>query len=112
MPATCIVVAPLRGRSIPSRSAGHETTSNARSSSAVSGNENAITLANLRERKGWGRARSPDARPAGAQNGGDCVELASASDLISVRDSKHFGEPVVAMKRGGFRRLAEVLKSV
>lgn len=46
------------------------------------------------------------------ENGGNCVELASVDDLIAVRDSKDPEGPVVAMKRGDFRRLAEVLKSV
>ncbi|GAA1790934.1 DUF397 domain-containing protein [Actinomadura chokoriensis] len=46
------------------------------------------------------------------ENGGNCVQLASVGDLISIRDSKDPGGPVVAMKRDDFQRFAEVLKSI
>lgn len=46
------------------------------------------------------------------ENGGNCVELTSVSDLIAVRDSKDPDGPVVTMKRNDFRRFAEVLKSI
>lgn len=45
-------------------------------------------------------------------DGDQCVEVASALDVIAIRDSKDPDGPKVIMNREGFRRLAEMLKSL
>lgn len=44
-------------------------------------------------------------------NGGNCVEVASVSGVIAVRDSKDPAGPKLVMDRTRFRRLAEALKA-
>ncbi|WP_433229402.1 DUF397 domain-containing protein [Actinomadura formosensis] len=46
------------------------------------------------------------------ENGGDCVELASAIDQITVRDSKDPSGPKVTMSRNDFRQFVENLKNL
>lgn len=46
------------------------------------------------------------------ENGGNCVELASAGDQIAVRDSKAPNGPKVIMSRNDFRRFAATLKDL
>lgn len=46
------------------------------------------------------------------ENGGNCVELASVSNSITVRDSKDPNGPQVTMKRNEFRRFTETLKNL
>ncbi|TDB87075.1 DUF397 domain-containing protein [Actinomadura sp. KC216] len=45
-------------------------------------------------------------------NGGNCVELASAPDMVAVRDSKDPDGPKLLVTRREFRRLADVIKSL
>ncbi|TYK46725.1 DUF397 domain-containing protein [Actinomadura decatromicini] len=46
------------------------------------------------------------------ENGGACVELASASDVIVVRDSKNPTGPRLTMSRPHFQHLARTLKNL
>ncbi|WP_433467113.1 DUF397 domain-containing protein [Spirillospora sp. CA-128828] len=46
------------------------------------------------------------------ENGGACVELASVSCVVAVRDSKDPGGPKIIVSRDEFRRFAETLKNV
>jgi hypothetical protein len=46
------------------------------------------------------------------ENGGACVELASASGVVAVRDSKDPDGPKVIVSRDEFRQLAETLKNI
>ncbi|MFI0410572.1 DUF397 domain-containing protein [Actinomadura sp. 3N508] len=45
-----------------------------------------------------------------AENGGDCVELASVSNVIAIRDSKNPNGPKLTLNHTDFRHLAETLK--
>ncbi|OLT30291.1 DUF397 domain-containing protein [Actinomadura sp. CNU-125] len=54
----------------------------------------------------WRKAR------VSGENGGACVELASVSGLVAVRDSKDPDGGKLLIARGEFRRLAEVLKEL
>ena len=54
----------------------------------------------------WRKARRS------TENGGDCVELASANSLIAVRDSKDPDGSKVIVSRDEFRRIVEALKAV
>ncbi|WP_083982573.1 DUF397 domain-containing protein [Actinomadura hibisca] len=45
-------------------------------------------------------------------NGGECVELATSSNTVAVRDSKDPEGPNLLLNRDDFRRLASMIKSV
>jgi hypothetical protein len=44
------------------------------------------------------------------EDGSNCIEVASAAEVIAIRDSKDPGGPTLVVKRGDFRRFAEALK--
>ena len=46
------------------------------------------------------------------ENGGACVELASVSDAVAVRDSKDPSGPKLIIDREDFRRFTEALKNL
>jgi hypothetical protein len=46
------------------------------------------------------------------ENGGACVELASVSNVIAVRDSKDPSGPKLIIDREDFRSLTETLKNL
>jgi hypothetical protein len=46
-----------------------------------------------------------------SENGGACVELASVSDAVALRDSKAPDGPMILVDREGFRRFADALKN-
>lgn len=46
------------------------------------------------------------------ENGGACIEIASVSDVIVVRDSKDVSGPKLFIDREKFARFAEILKSL
>ena len=46
------------------------------------------------------------------ENGGDCIELAAADNLIGIRDSKDPNGPKLLVNRNEFGRFIEALKNV
>ena len=44
-------------------------------------------------------------------DGDACIEIASALNVIAIRDSKDPGGPKVVMRRADFRRLAAMIKN-
>lgn len=46
------------------------------------------------------------------EDGSNCVELAGISGIVAIRDGKDPGGPKIAVGRGDFRRLAEMLKDL
>ncbi|OLT10888.1 DUF397 domain-containing protein [Actinomadura sp. CNU-125] len=44
-------------------------------------------------------------------NGGECVEVADASSIVAVRDSKDPDGPKLVVSRRDFRRFAEAIKT-
>ncbi|MEU8302734.1 DUF397 domain-containing protein [Actinomadura sp. NPDC048955] len=46
------------------------------------------------------------------EDGSNCVEIASVSDIVAVRDSKAPDEPEIIMSREDFRRFAAALKNL
>jgi hypothetical protein len=47
-----------------------------------------------------------------ASNGGECVELASASGVVAIRDSKDPAGPMLLVDGAEFRSLAKAIKDV
>ncbi|WP_067477495.1 DUF397 domain-containing protein [Actinomadura hibisca] len=47
-----------------------------------------------------------------ADNQGDCIELANASSIVAVRDSKDPEGPKLLLDRGDFRRFASTVKNL
>ena len=45
------------------------------------------------------------------ENGGACVEVASVSDAIAVRDSKNPNGPKLILSRNDFRHFTETIKN-
>ncbi|WP_018656017.1 DUF397 domain-containing protein [Actinomadura flavalba] len=45
-------------------------------------------------------------------NGGDCIEVATAPATIAVRDSKNPSGPNLLVTREGFRHFAEAIKTL
>ncbi|MFC9972323.1 DUF397 domain-containing protein [Spirillospora sp. NPDC127200] len=52
----------------------------------------------------WRKAR------LSGENGGNCIEVASALEIVAVRDSKDPAGPMLLVERGAFRRFAEQIK--
>ncbi|MGK5550017.1 DUF397 domain-containing protein [Actinomadura kijaniata] len=48
---------------------------------------------------------------ASGENGGDCIELASAANTIAIRDSKDPDGPRLVVERDGFHRAAAAIKN-
>ncbi|MEU8121146.1 DUF397 domain-containing protein [Spirillospora sp. NPDC049024] len=46
------------------------------------------------------------------ENGGACVEVASVSDVLAIRDSKDPAGPKLIIGRADFRHFARVLKGL
>lgn len=47
-----------------------------------------------------------------SEQGDACVEIALASRLVAVRDSKDPDGPKIFVSRGGFQRLAKAIKGL